>query len=33
VSIIDLARSASFDVSPDGSMHTFPVNHRLHHPF
>jgi hypothetical protein len=30
VSLIDLARLAGFDVSPDGSMHTFPVHHRSH---
>jgi hypothetical protein len=30
VSLIDLARSARFDVFPDGSTHTFPVHHRSH---
>jgi hypothetical protein len=30
VSLIDLARLASFDISLDGSMHTFPVHHGSH---
>jgi hypothetical protein len=33
VSLIYLARSASFDVSPDGSTHTFPVYHGSHRLF
>jgi hypothetical protein len=33
VSLIDLARLASFDVSPDGSTYTLPVHHGSHHLF
>jgi hypothetical protein len=30
VSLVDLARSARFEVSLDGIMHSFPVHHGFH---
>jgi hypothetical protein len=30
VSLIHLARFASFNISPDGIAHTFPDHHRSH---